>query len=221
MLDVAFGLRYHGSWEYNERIVLYWLRLKRCFSFHKHWQFHGVPALCVSSAQRPIRRLRFKFWIYFCTDCVGVSEAVFEGGSLLGCIRVSVLRIFFPVPPVLGEKKVLIQIGAIKRFLPQFAASSPDSEHFYWFVSPKKMAQFTEWCLQQSQSLSSPCFHDNGMTCLVPPKERGKEGGRETNPVFLTAPKCLPSHPQPFSPRQTQQNTAIHPRAAFTHNYPH
>lgn len=36
-------------------------------------------------------------------------------------------------------------------------------------------SQITEWCLQQSLSLSSPCFHDNDMTCLAPPKEGGRQ----------------------------------------------
>lgn len=81
----------------------------------------------------------------------------------------------------------------------QFATSSPTSRHF---VSRENgSSQITGWCLQQSPSLSSPCFHDNDMTCLAPEKQGG-----ETNPSFLTAPKCLLSHPQQFSHRQTQQS---------------
>lgn len=59
-------------------------------------------------------------------------------------------------------------------------------------------AQITEWCLQQSLSLSSHCFHDNDHDMPGASKR-----GRETNPVFFTAPKCLLSHLQLFHHRQT------------------
>lgn len=136
-------------------------------------------------------RLLSLHWISL---CLGIRSSFF---LLSGCISVSVVIDFLCKQPRIREKWSTWRGG--KESICNLQHHPPTSRHF---VSRENgSSQITGWCLQQSPSLSSPCFHDNDMTCLAPQKQGG-----ETNPSFLTAPKCLLSHPQQFSHRQTQQS---------------
>lgn len=136
-------------------------------------------------------RLLSLHWISL---CLGIRSCFF---LLSGCISVSVVIDFLCKQPRIRENWSTWRGG--KESICNLQHHPPTSRHF---VSRENgSSQITGWCLQQSPSLSSPCFHDNDMTCLAPQKQGG-----ETNPSFLTAPKCLLSHPQQFSHRQTQQS---------------
>ena len=154
---------------------------------------HSNSFISVSSLSCWVCTGFFVFWGFE----VCLFSFFLEGGLLSGCISVSVVIDFLCKQP---QMRGLEYMGR-ERVRLQFATSSPTSRHF---VSRENgSSQITGWCLQQSPSLSSPCFHDNDMTCLAPRKQGG-----ETNPSFLTAPKCLLSHPQQFSHRQTQHSDA-------------
>lgn len=139
-----------------------------------------LRALCSCPADRPISRLdlntaSWRICRFFCG-----FQAASGVGSLLGSVCV-----FFTATSFKNRLKKTV---FTKKIPDPNCKIIPEWKHF--FVFQKMPPQITEGCLQQSRSLSSHCFHDNGMTCLVPPRE----GGREDEPCLFHCAKMPSLH---------------------------
>lgn len=117
---------------------------------------------------------------FFRTDWVVGFEAVLRAAHYWDA---SVYLLWWIFSVISWEKKQYVR----KRVLPQFAPSSLYSKHFLFL---RKWLLTNYWVM--FATTSEPFFS------LFPWQRHDMPGaserGRETNPVFFTAPKCLLSH---------------------------